>query len=295
MARKPKYQTVFGMQMPCGFPVEALRSAFDFAPHRGDVILATYPKCGTTWMQHILFMLFNGGSEIPGNSSVRELVPHLEEMGADFVNALPEPRLIKTHLVLSQTLFDPAARYVLVFRNPFDCAVSFYHHTRGFTQHYDFADGSFEDFLEVFNAGEVDFGDYFDHVCSWLEVLGEENVHYTTYERMHANLDLEVARLGDFLGGDAARAAADAAVRGGIVAAASFRNMSRDQQRWSSRRPEGMTEFVRKGIVGDWQAHFSRSALQTLLEKTENRLAGTPLIDEWAGVLSQARQVCASA
>jgi len=294
MARRPKYQSVCGLPMPLGFPVDALRTAFDFVPRSGDVVLATYPKCGTTWMQHILYLMHNDGSAIPVDASVRELVPHLEEMGASFVRDLPTPRLIKTHLAVSPKLFNSDARYVLVFRNPFDCAVSFYHHTRGFTQHYDFADGSFEDFLAVFNAGQVDFGDYFDHVCSWLDVRDEANVHCTTYERMHANLELEVIRLGEFLGGDAGRAAADAAVRERIVSAASFRSMARDQQRWSSRRPEGMTEFVRKGIVGDWQAHFSQPALQALLARTLARLGGTPVIDDWDEIIEQVRRSCES-
>jgi hypothetical protein len=280
--------------MPCGFPVDALRSAFEFSPRSGDVVLATYPKCGTTWMQHILYMLHNGGNEIAGDASVRELVPHLEEMGADFVRDLPEPRLIKTHLARSAKLFNADARYVLVFRNPFDCAVSFYHHTRGFTQHYDFADGRFEEFLEVFNAGEVDFGDYFDHAVSWLDVAHAANVHFTTYERLHANLEQEIARLGAFLGGEAGRVAANADLRRRITAAASFGSMARDQQRWSSQRPAGMTEFVRKGIVGDWQAHFTKPALRALLARTEQRLAGTPLIGEWAEILGQVRRHCDS-
>ena len=289
MMRTPKYQDVGGLRMPCGFPVAALRSAFDFAPASGDVVLATYPKCGTTWMQHILYMLHNGGREISRGDSVRELVPHLEEMGADFVRDLPAPRLIKTHLAASRILFSPAARYVLVFRNPFDCAVSFYHHTRGFTRHYDFADGTFEEFLAVFVAGEVDFGDYFDHVLSWLRVVDEPNVHFTTYERMHADLDREVSRLGAFLGGEVARIAADADSRRDIVAAASFRSMSRDQQRWSSQGPKGTTGFVRKGIVGDWLEHFSPNSLRTLLERTQERLAGTPLAAEWAEIIDQAQ------
>lgn len=278
--------------MPLGFPVDALRSAFAFAPRSGDVLLATYPKCGTTWMQHILYMLHNGGESIPGGASVRELVPHLEEMGADFVAGLPPPRLIKTHLARSEKLYDASARYVLVFRNPFDCAVSFYHHTRGFPKHYDFADGSFEDFLEVFVAGEVDFGDYFAHVRSWLGIADRENVHFTSYERMSADLENEIVRLGRFLGGAASDTVADVAARRRVVDSASFRSMARDQQRWSSKRPEGMTEFVRKGIVGDWQAHFSPQTLLPLLTKTQEHLAGTPLQQEWSDILRAAQRFC---
>jgi hypothetical protein len=275
--------------MPCGFPVDALSSAFDFVPERDDVILATYPKCGTTWMQNILYMLHNDGREIAADMSVRELVPHLEEMGREFVAGLRRPRLIKTHLAKTDNLFARAAKYVLVFRNPFDCAVSFYHHTRGFTKHYDFADGTFEDFLEVYLAGEVDFGDYFDHVDSWLSVIDSENVHYTTFERMRAGLGDEIELLGRFLGGTAAMTASDRDLREHIVSASSFDSMARDQQRWSSARPTGMTQFVRKGIVGDWRGHFSRQSARALYEKASERLAGTVLLREWADIFAEAR------
>ncbi len=291
---KPAYQTVRGLRTPLGFPVEALRSSFEFRPDADDVVLATYPKCGTTWMQNILYMLFHEGQEIPPDRSVLELVPHLEEMGAEFVQSLDRPRLIKTHLQPIDSLWNESTRYVLVFRNPFDCAVSFYHHTRGFVKHYDFADGTFEDYLPVFVAGEVDFGDYFDHVASWLSVCGKDNVFWTTYERMKADLDAEIARLAGFLGPPAGAAAHDSELRQRIVAASSFSSMSKNQQRWSSKRPDGMTDFVRKGVVGDWRRHFTPESMRPLLARAEAALADSPLADEWAYILDDARRFCAS-
>ena len=50
------------------------------------------------------------------------------------------------------------ARYIVIARNPFDCAVSFFHHTHGFPRHYDFAEGTFAEYLEVFRVtGTVAF------------------------------------------------------------------------------------------------------------------------------------------
>jgi hypothetical protein len=289
---KPTYQSVHGMLMPHGFPRETLASSFEFTPEADDVVLATYPKCGTTWMQNILYMLFHEGREIPSDQSVMELVPHLEEMGADFVRARPRPRLIKTHLQSLDSLWLDSARYVLVFRNPFDCVVSFFHHTRGFVRHYDFADGTFEDYLPLFVAGEVDFGDYFEHAVSWLSVCERDNVFWTTYERMKADLDAEIARLAAFLGGAAGSAADDSALRERIVAASSFSSMAKNQQRWSSKRPDGMTEFVRKGIVGDWRRHFTPETMQPLLASSEQSLAGTVLAAEWSDIFREAQLFC---
>ena len=58
-------------------------------------------------------------------------------------------------------------------RNPKDCLVSFFHHTVGFNQYYDYADGKFDDFCELFLRGGTDFDDYFKvkmeiHLLSFL-------------------------------------------------------------------------------------------------------------------------------
>jgi len=104
------------------------------------------------------------GAPLGDDELLGDHVPHLEEVGRDAVERLPEPRAIKTHLSFSMILACAEARYVVVVRNPYDCAVSFFHHTRGFEKHYGFSAGTFDDFFECFLAGEVDFGDYFDHL-----------------------------------------------------------------------------------------------------------------------------------
>ncbi len=80
--------------------------------------------------------------------------------------------------------------------------VSFYHHTRGFIKHYDFAEGTFDDFFECFIRGEVDFGDYFDHLVPWYEHKDDENVLFLTYETMKVNLNMIIIEIAKFLGGD---------------------------------------------------------------------------------------------
>ena len=117
------------------------------------------------------------------------------------------PRLVKTHLPRGLTPFAPGARYIYVARNPFDCVVSFYHHTRGFPQHYDFSTGTFADFFECFMSGEVDFGDYFEHLLSWLALAGTANLLFVTYEDMKADVRAAIGTIARFLGEPAQSAA----------------------------------------------------------------------------------------
>jgi len=272
-----------------GFPVAGFDSGQRYAPSPGDVFVSTYPKCGTTWMQYIVYLLVHGGAPLPAGARLDAVFPHLEEVGEASVRALPEPRLIKTHLQFERTPWHPAARYIYVARNPFDCAVSFYHHTRGFVRHYDFADGTFDEFFECFIRGEVDFGDYFDHLASWLAHVDEPNVLFLTYEQMLADPRAAGVAVGGFLGGAAARAAAAPELLARIVEASSFDAMRRDQRRWSSERPANMPEFVRKGVAGDWADQFSREQAARLAAKFVARTRGTRGEALWPEVLALAR------
>jgi sulfotransferase len=284
-ARGPRYTIHDGFRMPMGFPVAGFDSGQRYRAAPGDIFVASYPKCGTTWTQYIVYLLENDGRPLARNQRLEDKFPHLEEVGEEAVRALPSPRLIKTHLPYARTPRNPQAKYVYVARNPFDCAVSFYHHTRGFVRHYDFAEGAWDTFFECFMRGEVDFGDYFDHLDSWWPQRSEANLLFLTYERMLAAPEAATRAIAEFLGGRAGELAHDARRLDAVVRDSGFTQMQRDQQRWSSERPADMPAFVRKGVVGDWRNHFSPAQARRLAEKCERFAA---VEDLWPGLVADA-------
>ncbi|MDL4773875.1 MULTISPECIES: sulfotransferase domain-containing protein [Thermomonosporaceae] len=103
----------------------------EFPFRRGDIVISTRSKSGTTWLQMICALLVFQTPELP--APLHELSPWLDHLVAprDEVVARLEDqrhrRFIKTHTPLDGIPLDERATYVVVARHPLDMAVSLYH------------------------------------------------------------------------------------------------------------------------------------------------------------------------
>ncbi len=101
-----------------------------FPFRRGDIVISTRSKSGTTWVQMICALLIFQTTNPPG--SLAQLSPWLDWL----IDPLPEVlarlaaqdhrRFIKTHTPLDGIPFDPRATYIVAARHPLDAAVSLY-------------------------------------------------------------------------------------------------------------------------------------------------------------------------
>ncbi len=103
-----------------------------FPFRRGDIVISTRSKSGTTWMQMICALLIFQTPDLP--APLPQLSPWLDWLVAprDEVYALlgaqPHRRFIKTHTPLDGIPLDSRASYIVVARHPLDMAVSMYYH-----------------------------------------------------------------------------------------------------------------------------------------------------------------------
>ncbi len=104
-------------------------NAFDYRD--GDIVIATWAKSGTTWMQQIVGQFVFGGAEgIP----VVALSPWLDyrALARDAVYAMlaaqTHRRFIKTHLPADALVTSPRARYLYIGRDGRDALWSWYEH-----------------------------------------------------------------------------------------------------------------------------------------------------------------------
>jgi aryl sulfotransferase len=102
-----------------------------FPFRRGDIVISTRSKSGTTWMQMICALLIFQTPDLPAPLSTLSpwldwlIVPRDEVIGA--LETQRHRRFIKTHTPLDGIPIDPRATYIVVARHPLDMAVSLFH------------------------------------------------------------------------------------------------------------------------------------------------------------------------
>ena len=102
-----------------------------FPFRRGDIVISTRSKHGTTWMQMICALLVFRTPDLP--APLGELSPRLDRLTEPKdelfarLAAQTHRRFLKTHTPLDGLPIVPQATYIVVARHPLDAAVSLYH------------------------------------------------------------------------------------------------------------------------------------------------------------------------
>jgi len=233
---------------------ESLDRTKQFEFRDTDVVLATYPKSGTTWMSKILVEL---------RAAMGSPKPKLEYLEfqrgpiacIDNIEKLADPRVYKTHLVVDyykKPLAERKTKVIVVNRNVKDALVSFYHFyaSNPFLGKFK---GSFSDFMEMVKVNRVQ--NWFNWVEGWWAYKEHANVLFLTYEDMKTDAAHEIRKVCDFLGYDVSDdTIADVAQK------SSFSSMRADtelNEMLSRAADPTISPFLRKGIVGDWNNYFT--------------------------------------
>ncbi|XP_037561786.2 sulfotransferase ssu-1-like [Dermacentor silvarum] len=197
--RVPVYHVIDGLKYSKAYLPENVRNARDYMPHDNDLILVSYLKCGNNWLEQIIQLILHRGESAENYGEFHRRCPYPEMTGMRYLNEMQPPRFFKTHFSYEHQLKNPRAKYIYLTRNPLDVCVSFYYYVKSGAT-YEFEDGTFDDFVEAFVAGEVDRGDYCDHLLSWYPHRHERNVFFLTYEQLKNDFKNTVLDLAGFMG-----------------------------------------------------------------------------------------------
>ena len=200
----------------------------NFPIRSDDIIISTYPKCGTTWTQRIVgMMVFGSAAPFPVQDSSPwpdfRLPPPSAMLG--LAESQTHRRFLKSHLPLEALPRYEGVKYIHVARDGRDAAMSFFHHKSHYTPEAiarlkelsnsdpKFGDGDSFDFSPQDPAAhfagwvdgpEDDLGDpgagYFEMENSFWAARHDPNVLLVHYNDMKADLEGEMRRIVDFLG-----------------------------------------------------------------------------------------------
>ena len=258
-----------GFVMPRSYPEKLEKGIYDFELRDDDIWIVTYPKCGTTWTQELVWMLVNDVNIEAGKCPLPYRSPMIEApavITSEFMrslgltppsmegvegNPLDDPvtyldnmkgrRVIKTHIPLEflpPKILD-TCKVVYVARNPKDCAVSFYHHNLTMAGHGYV--GSFEQFMEFFKEGLHVYGSYWHHVLGGWKNRDNANLKFVWFEDMKKDQKGVIKELCDFLAHPLSEELQDR-----LSEHVKFENMKNNSH---ATAPGNQKNFMRKGEV----------------------------------------------
>jgi hypothetical protein len=234
-----------------------------------DVVLAAYPKSGSTWLRFVLAGALSGRDM--NFDVIRTVSPPVgnQRKGPKIING--RGRLVKSHEV--PTFVPPRSRHprvICLVRDGRDVAVSRFHHLRRWEGIPDDFDAYFQRLLD----GSVRYGSWQEHVRRWMnyvaqapspamivryEDLLERPVETLLDVNAHCQLGLEEQALADALSANTPER---------------MRNKEASSRLLDSHGSAPTTPFVRSAKAGGWRlelnadscARFEAAAGRELLE-----------------------------
>ena len=236
-----------------------------------DIVISTYAKSGTTWMQQIIAQMIFGGDP---NLEVAEMSPWLDlrvppkEVKLPIVEAQTHRRFLKTHLPVDALVFSPKARYLYIGRDGRDVVWSLYnHHVNANAVWYSALNDTpgrvgppidpppadirqyWRDWMD---KDGFPFWPFWENVRSWWEIRDLPNVLFVHFESLKRDMQAEMRRIAAFL-----EIEVDASRWNDIVEYCSFDWMKRNATKsvplagafWDA----GAEVFINKGVNGRWR------------------------------------------
>ena len=190
----------------------------DFRFRPDDIVIATYQKSGTTWVQQIVAQMLFGPDpdlEVAAMSPWLDLRVPPKAAKLPMVEAQTHRRFLKTHLPLDALVFSPAAKYVYVGRDGRDVVWSVYnHHANANRSWYEALndtpgrvgppiepppDDIRRYWREWLDHDGHPFWPFWENVRTWWEVRDLPNVLFVHFANLKRDMPGQMRRIAAFL------------------------------------------------------------------------------------------------
>ncbi|KAI9105046.1 hypothetical protein K1719_022762 [Acacia pycnantha] len=242
-----------------------------FQASDSDILLASAPKSGATWLKALVFSIINRNTHNPTTSPILTTNPHVLIPFLEVILMLQDtpnlssfsspssPRILASHIpynLLPESMKQSRCKIVYLCRNPKDILISLWHFINNVTpESHDCP--PLKDFFEDFCRGLSIYGPFWDHMLGYYKESLERpwKVLFLTFEELKSDPVRTLKKLAEFIGYGFSREEENGDVVGNILKLCSFENLSslevnRTERSWV--RTENKV-FFRRGRVGDWK------------------------------------------
>lgn len=190
----------------------------DFRFRDDDIIIATYAKSGTTWVQQIIAqLLFNGeeGLEVAEMSPWMDLRVPPKEIKLPEVEAQTHRRFVKTHLPVDALVFSEKAKYIYIGRDGRDVLWSMYnHHTTANDVWYEALNDTpgrvgpaiekpvssiRQYYHEWLDGNGYPFWPLWENVRTWWAIRNLSNVHFIHFANLKTDMPGEIRKIAAYI------------------------------------------------------------------------------------------------
>ncbi|KAI7235699.1 P-loop containing nucleoside triphosphate hydrolase protein [Hortaea werneckii] len=190
----------------------------DFKFRDDDIIISTWAKSGTTWMQQIISQLLHQGAD---EASARDESHWLDLRAVPVKPALDAQthrRYIKTHSPIDALVYSPKAKYVFVARDVRDTMWSMHNHLySATTTYYELINDTpgrvgpalkrpppdpvqyFREFLEDDTDPTKSHSPFWEHFRGWWNARSLPNLLLVHFNDLKTDLEGEIRRVAHFL------------------------------------------------------------------------------------------------
>ena len=243
----------------------------DYEDRETDIYLVTYMKSGTTWMQVILYNLVTDGNmdfeHIYDVSPWPQNQAYLGEP-VEHINHLPSPRILKSHDKYAFYNADSKNKFIFVYRDGKDVAVSLFHHYKNYKD----PDITFDESFNNYYSDNCEQTNWFKFTNEWLENKNNFTILYVSYEELKNNFDASVERIAHYLN---IKLTDDILHR--VRKHASFDYMKQHESKFGEIPPVHArlvyNQFIRKGVSGEGNSLLSEKQKSFFDERYKTEIA----------------------
>jgi len=252
----------------------------NFEARKDDILILSFPKTGTTWIQEIAYLIgtnldFETAKKVHANSRVHYMERYREENPTDF-SKIPSPRFLKTHYpysLLPTSVKESNCKIICPLRNPKDTIVSYYFFSKANVL-MDYS-GDLASYVDDFVNDKVIYAPYWKYILECWEKRHQDNIMIVMFEEMKKDLASNVRDVAEFLG----KSLSDEDVEK-IVKHCSFDSMKDNPAITkvnSTVIRHHISPYMRKGEVGDWKNHFTEDMNEKVDRYIEKYFSDTDL------------------